>query len=551
MKPTNHIVRGILALFACLAALSGCGVDRLAGGSGSDVGNGMVEGKVVTSDGKGAANTGLALVPREFNPATGSQDQITNVQTDLGGSFRFSEVRPGEYGMFGHQSQSGLRLMLQAPSIGSANVVLPADTLSLPGVIKVFLPDSVVAANGYVYIPGTTVISYISENTLFAVLDSVPAGKYPPIVYCVTNGTAAPRLISDSVTVAPGDTTVVAYFAWKQSRKLYLNTTASGANVSGTVAGFPVLVRLTSGNFNFAQAKPAGEDIRFAKANGAPLPYEVEQWDAATMVADIWVKVDTVYGNDSSHYIMMLWGKTAGTVANLSSNSAVFDTANGFQGVWHMNQGTGQQVGDATANRYNGTPSDTAPVSMAGEIGGAEHFDGVSSRVTMAGTAGSKLDFAEYGTYSVSAWVLADTVKISGNAQRQYIVQKGAAEYTLQLNNSGNWDFSEEQSTDMWSFTATPATARQWTQVTGVRVGTKMYLYENGELLDSTVKSSAGQIRDPNVDLSIGSHSGTQPAQYFAGGVDEVRISSVALSPDWIRLCYMNQRPDDKLVLFR
>ena len=75
----------------------------------------------------------------------------------------------------------------------------------------------------------------------------------------------------------------------------------------------------------------------------------------------------------------------------------------------------------------------------------------------MAGTATGKLDFAEYGTYSVSAWVLADTVKVTGdNGQRQYIVQKGVAQYTLQLNHSGFWDFSEGQSTSLWSYTVSP-----------------------------------------------------------------------------------------------
>jgi len=38
---------------------------------------------------------------------------------------------------------------------------------------------------------------------------------------------------------------------------------------------------------------------------------------------------------------------------------------------------------------------------------------------------------------------------------------------------------------------------------------------------------------------------------YFKGKIDEVRISSAPLSPDWIRLCFMNQRENDKLVSFK
>jgi hypothetical protein len=37
----------------------------------------------------------------------------------------------------------------------------------------------------------------------------------------------------------------------------------------------------------------------------------------------------------------------------------------------------------------------------------------------------------------------------------------------------------------------------------------------------------------------------------FDGALDEVRIEKNARPKEWIRLCYMNQRPDDKLVVFK
>lgn len=38
---------------------------------------------------------------------------------------------------------------------------------------------------------------------------------------------------------------------------------------------------------------------------------------------------------------------------------------------------------------------------------------------------------------------------------------------------------------------------------------------------------------------------------YFNGKIDEVRVMNIAPSPDWIRLCYMNQKAEDALVEFR
>ena len=44
---------------------------------------------------------------------------------------------------------------------------------------------------------------------------------------------------------------------------------------------FPALVRLDKDWFNFSQAQPKGEDIRFATSTGTALAYEIDQWDAA------------------------------------------------------------------------------------------------------------------------------------------------------------------------------------------------------------------------------------------------------------------------------
>jgi hypothetical protein len=49
----------------------------------------------------------------------------------------------------------------------------------------------------------------------------------------------------------------------------------------------------------FSQAQFGGSDIRFTKADNTFLPYEIERWDSAHSQAEIWVKVDTVFGNDS------------------------------------------------------------------------------------------------------------------------------------------------------------------------------------------------------------------------------------------------------------
>src|SRR5690606_649485 len=77
------------------------------------------------------------------------------------------------------------------------------------------------------------------------------------------------------------------YDGWGKYKQIAINTKASGANVSGEVTNFPVLVRLTAANaadiFTGADAALAdGADIRFSNADGsAEVPFEIERYDAA------------------------------------------------------------------------------------------------------------------------------------------------------------------------------------------------------------------------------------------------------------------------------
>ena len=95
---------------------------------------------------------------------------------------------------------------------------------------------------------------------------------------------------------------------WKHSGSMYIVTTSEGANLpaSALEKNFPLLVRLNRDYFDFSQAKSRGEDIRFS-ANGKPLAYQIERWDAAGGNADVGVRIPTIKGNDQQA-IKMQWG---------------------------------------------------------------------------------------------------------------------------------------------------------------------------------------------------------------------------------------------------
>ena len=78
-----------------------------------------------------------------------------------------------------------------------------------------------------------------------------------------------------------------AYQDWAHSGSLFILTTPEGTNLPATASEqeFPLLVWLNKDWFDFKQAKPAGEDIRFSSDTGVPLKYQIEEWDAANGTA--------------------------------------------------------------------------------------------------------------------------------------------------------------------------------------------------------------------------------------------------------------------------
>jgi len=548
-----------LILSLCLALE--CGRDNFIAAGSSVSGNAKVSGALSKKDGSPASHTQVLLIPSDFNPLSGTQQSTAEAlfidTTDNEGGYVFAGIPPNTYSIEAKGIVDGTKLLIERIEVGSDTVRVNDGVLQQPGAIKIMLPAGIDSVNGYVYIPGTDVFAFLNDRSDFVVLYSVPAapGAGVAVDYAVSGAALQPKVLAENISVVPESTVTMVYSAWLHAKKVYFNTTASGANVNRNVVGFPVLIRLTTAGFDFTQAKPGGNDVRFANSNNVSLPYEVERWDPAGGHAEIWVKADTVFGDNNSQYIVFYWGNA--TAVSESNGATVFDTSNGFQGVWHLAEAGNAVAVDATLNHYNGTPFNlTAASAVQGTVGMARQFNGQSSYITMPGTATGALDFPKNATYSVSAWVNADSL----NERYRIIASKGNKQYNLQVKNTDEWEFTEFRDTPQdsvgWEETTTPAMTGAWTYLVGVRAGTMQYLYANGVCVDSSTTlfplkaSDTLRQRDQTKDFTIGKLPDS-PSYFFSGKIDEVRVSNVQLGPDWIQLCYMNQRTDDKLVYYK
>lgn len=386
------------------------------------------------------------------------------------------------------------------------------------------------------------------------------------------------------------------YGTYGHYRSITVNTSSTGANVAATQYKFPVLIRLNSSNFNFALAKGDGRDVRFSKTNTLPLKYQIENWDSAGQSASIWVLLDTVLGNSNVAKFRMYYGKAG--VADSSKGSAVFDTGNGFQGVFHLAEATNDTIRDATVNRFKGIPRNRGgsnPVNVTGISGNAKNFLGDTTLANNSGGAyrlatstggntftNNALNFqndsaTRNGTsqYTISSWINVTQYPRSLTARKGIIAKSGGtngSQYQLRLldpainniytpyNDTMRIGFSDGPSAiyvrgdhrlTPWLF-GYPASVipAAWQYITARRsgvVGTpaNLKVFVDGVFACSSSTSMTMTTRS-DFDVTIGSFS--NDSGFFSGKLDEVRFENVARDTNWIKLSYETQKPGSTVV---
>lgn len=317
------------------------------------------------------------------------------------------------------------------------------------------------------------------------------------------------------------------YKEWKHFGSIYVLTTSDGVDLpeSTKLENCPVLVRLHQDVFNFHQAKPNGEDIRFADSSGLPLAYQIDDWDPTNGTAAIWVKVPIISGK-IRYKMKMYWGMS-GAVSE-SNGSAVFNELNHTLSVWHL----GNHVNDS-CDRLVTTDSGTKPAT--GMIGLGRRFPGMKGLF-----CGEKITDLPSGSgaHSTEAWFRPErsnsTIVGWGN-------EGGGrgSKVRMQLRSPPHIHVDSDFS-DVFGKSKIPL--REWTHVVHTFDGKERRVYVNG-VLDG-VSMSGMMIRNP-ARMWIG---GWYNNYDFIGEMDEVRISNKALSPDWIKFQYENQKAKQSVV---
>ena len=317
------------------------------------------------------------------------------------------------------------------------------------------------------------------------------------------------------------------YRDWKHSGSLVLLTTPEGADLPGStmIEGFPLLVRLHKDFFDFGQAMADGADLRFSSSTGELLSYQIEEWDTAQGVASVWVRVPKITGN-SRQEIHLHWGKA--DAASESSGKAVFNDTNSYVSVWHMHNTVEDEVGTLTSD-------DTGTTATPGMIGVARHFPG--QKGIFCGDMILDYPSAD-SSHSTEAWFRIEQPNATilgwgneGGGRGSKVRMQFRSPPHLHIDS----DFSDVNGDGALKL-------GEWMHIVHTYDREDGRIYINGKL-DGAAKPLLN-IKTP-ARLWLG---GWYHNYDFVGDMDEVRISKVARSPEWIKLQYENQKPNQTLV---
>jgi len=303
--------------------------------------------------------------------------------------------------------------------------------------------------------------------------------------------------------------------------------------VAANLVNFPVLIDITDSDLA-SEAQPDGSDIYFTDSGDVQLSHEIELYSAGHLVA--WVKVPSLSSSVDTTLYMCYGDPGAGDPEN---PAAVWDA--NFMMVQHLNEVSGV-IYDSTVNGNNGTAVNGVVRNAAGNIDGADSFDGTDDYVTIPDSN----TLAGFTQFTASFWIKMDVTTgrrtilnkwNTGTGQRAWYIDYDASRGT---NTLGLFVSADSSTAYSYWYAAFSPVAGNWYHIAIVwQSGVQALFYVNGSAVTATTSTARASIYNNAEQLYIGRSYTT--GRYFDGVIDEVRISNVARSAQWIRTCYNTQ----------
>lgn len=321
-------------------------------------------------------------------------------------------------------------------------------------------------------------------------------------------------------------------WAWWNSSYTYKREDQVNHTGSSDLSGFPYLLNGTDyvdTSTLISAGKMNSSCYDFEMLNGTEdgsLPFEFEDYGNNTYGCNsentvVWVKSDIKADNSTSNYLYYGYDDD-GALSNDTSNT--WDS--NFKVVSHLS--TLQDSINQTLVYTN----NNGAVKTDCVFGSCYDFDGVDQHLSVAPTADMQIS----GNFTLEAWVMLDS-DADG-----YPVDKGDASsnfnYYIQFDTDSLGFICGFRDTDTnWQYTYdslhNPNTG-QWYYLACRYNGTHVQLFRDGEMVGTPDPATS----TPDASLNDAFYIGRRGNNYWNGKIDEVRLSNIARSNEWIKRTY-------------
>lgn len=538
------IQKEAVALLAGLAFFS-CSDHRSAGGNSAESGNPELAGVLTTASGAPVVRARVSCVPADFNALVDVLDSSRQTLTDSLGTYQFAVLPPGICALEAYDSASGQRALVSSLQIVDDTTLTVNQELSSPGIVRFGVSGLADGVQGWVVVPGTTIKRPVEVKFGSIYVDSLPAGEVGPLWFY--REAADSVALADSCEVVSGTTQRVNVEPLHFSMRIPLNTTTAACNLTEKLEGFPLALKLDSSDLDFVAISPAEGRLRIWNGDSTKiLPMQVGRWDAVVAKAQLWVRLDSLLPQNADQNLILVWDEEA--VADDVAAGDVFTSADGFVAAWHFDDHV-NTFGDMGPNGLHGDP--VAVTTDAGVVGQGLFFDGRSSYVSIPGSEAGPLNIGYLDTAVFSIWV-----KIESAITSRFIFGKGTYQYYLKFLYPESWLFEVNDEQELayrhWyrvPFDTTQDSQRWW-HLTVEQLGAKARFYRNGELITETASTglnpdSLSRYTGSTFEIGRRLFPNDSGDQFFHGILDELHVSDRERSSEWVRLMYLNQKPED------
>jgi RHS repeat-associated protein len=411
--------------------------------------------------------------------------------------------------------------------------------------------------------PGTSSVNFSSGSTS---VSAIPM-SWSPTSITVAVPSGAPTASNISVTVGSTTSDAVPFTVvssqWSNGYSHNRVITIHYGQVSNSdQLNFPVLFTgtysdlATTSNGGYVTSGN-GYDIIFTSdpAGTMLLPFEQDSYTASTGAVTFWVQLPVV-SHTADTVFYMFYGNPAVTT-DQSNKNAVWQYT--YQDVWHLGNGTSLNVNDSTSTGIDG--ASRSATATTGKISGGASFNGSSQYIDLGtylsfgGNTGvvsnvSSLEIEE--SMTISAWIKPATSQVTYPQILADGDSSGVTGYNLYLWNSHYPAFIVDANTWGGCFvdSSSSITDNLWHYVVGTYAGGggAIKIYVDGVLKATSTcpgspilytASTSGFVY-PQAEIGR-KLSPSQSTVYFNGVIDEVRLSALTLSPDWIATEYNSQ----------